>query len=160
MGFHTTRLPEWTEVLTNCATDSEIYAVALFLNTLSIPTSNWPPCLTLFINKHLLFLGHSSLSADRLAYAFNRERGFKWYLIRSIIAIDRTPLTDYPLIQIEFLGETYAAQLIQDFLHRTGLTMTKETWNACFFDHNFYFYSAFCPQYSSPGFSTSSIHSN
>jgi hypothetical protein len=98
--FQTHRISEWTNILSNSQTDSEICAVALLLNSLSISADKLPDYLRLFIAKHLLFHGHPTLSADRLAYAFHKEHGVKWYLIRSIINLDRAQFAPSPLVKL------------------------------------------------------------
>jgi hypothetical protein len=132
VGFHTTRISEWTERLTTSRTDSDLYAVSLFLTNLSIPVARWPPGLAAFIGRHLLFHGHSNLTAESLARAFQRERGVRWYFIRSVISIDPTPLTAYPLVRAEFADATRALPLLEAFLRQNGPAIKLEIWT-CFF---------------------------
>jgi hypothetical protein len=118
--------------LTTSRTDSDLYAVSLFLTNLSIPVARWPPGLAAFIGRHLLFHGHSSLTAESLARAFQRERGLRWYFIRSIINIDPTPLAEYPLVRAEFTDLPSAVPLIEEFLRKNGPAITLEIWNLLF----------------------------
>ena len=123
--FQTQRVQEWTTKLQSMRTEAEMYAVSLFLTSLRMNLSELPPFMTEFIEKHLLFLGYTSLSKFALNYAFQVEHGMEWFFIRSVISMDPTFMSEYPLVLAEFAEKQSLFKVYEQFFN--SVNHQKET---------------------------------
>ena len=124
--FKTTRIEEWTKKLQSVRTDGEMYAVALFLNSISLPLKELPDFMSDFLNKHLLYLGYCGLIKNSLNYAFQKETGMRWFFIRSVISLDPNFMAEFPLVLAEFADRQSLPTVYTQYLSHINPERTGE----------------------------------
>jgi hypothetical protein len=123
------KVEEWTAKLFDCP---ELYAISLFLTTLTFSYDAMPAFLMKFVRKHLEAIGYFGFSVELLDHAFRRESGMKWFFIRSVISIDKNAFASRPLLLAEFVEQKDLPPLFEQFFRELTGPLVTDKLTTCY----------------------------